>query len=225
MKIAIHQPNYLPWWKYFYKIFNSDIFVILDDVLFSKNSVINRNKIKNSNGFIWLTVPVKKHDLTHTLIKDVIVSNNKFKEKHLKTFYYTYKKSAFFHEIYPLLEDVYNENIETLSQINLLMIKKICTYLSINTELILSSSLSIRELEPTLRIMKICQYFKADTYLSGLGAKKYMNIHMLKKNNVKIQYITQEGKIYPQLWGEFIPNLSFIDVLFNLGRGAIDVIR
>ena len=56
MIVSIHQPQFFPWFGYFDKIQQSDCFVILDTVQFKKNEFQNRNKVKTSQGWQWLTV-------------------------------------------------------------------------------------------------------------------------------------------------------------------------
>ena len=81
--VAIHQPNYIPWAGYFFKIAHVDTFIFLDDVEYSKNSYINRNQIKTPNGNLWLTVPV--HSESESKINEVKISGNIWVKKHLKT--------------------------------------------------------------------------------------------------------------------------------------------
>ena len=84
MIVTIHQPNFIPWLGFFNKVINCDIFVILDDVEFSKDSFINRNKIRTSEGWMWLTIPVKMK--LGEKINEVIVDNSKrWYEKHKKS--------------------------------------------------------------------------------------------------------------------------------------------
>ena len=99
MKISAHQPAYLPWGGFIERISLSDVFIILDDVQFEKNSFTNRNQIKTSNGPTWLTVPVSLKGHTSSSIKDIEIANNKpWHKKHWKTIQQNYKKSPFFRE-------------------------------------------------------------------------------------------------------------------------------
>ena len=93
--VSIHQPQYLPWFFYFQKILESDFFVFLDNAQFQKNGIQNRNKIKNKDGELWLTVPVKRS--LDTKINEVEIDNTKnWKKKHLKTIEESYSKSKFY---------------------------------------------------------------------------------------------------------------------------------
>ena len=61
MKVAIHQPHYLPWLGYLAKWAAADLFVFLDTVQYEKSGYQNRNRIKTRDGPRWLTVPVHAH--------------------------------------------------------------------------------------------------------------------------------------------------------------------
>ncbi len=106
MIVAIHQPNFWPWIAYFYKILRCDTFVFLDNVQYTKNSFINRNKIKTSQGYIWLTVPVS-FNFGQKILEVKINNNTDWRKKHLKTLELNYKKAIFFEEIYEIIKEVY----------------------------------------------------------------------------------------------------------------------
>jgi len=59
LTVSVHQPQYAPWLGYFDKMIQSDVFVLLDSVQFKKNEFQNRNKIKTSQGWQWISVPVR----------------------------------------------------------------------------------------------------------------------------------------------------------------------
>ncbi|HOC02761.1 MAG TPA: WbqC family protein [bacterium] len=215
--IGIHQPNFLPWLGYFYKITKSDIFVLLDNVQYTKNSFINRNKIKTSQGDHWLTVPVsfKFGDL----IKDVTIDNNiDWRKKHLKTFELNYKKAPHFDEIYNFLERVYyKKEWIFLADFNIELIVEICCFLDMNKKFIKASSLNILGKSTDL-LINIVKNLNGDIYLSGKGGQQYQDESKFNKENIKLIYSDFKHPVYRQLWGEFIENLSIIDILFNLGK-------
>jgi len=215
-KLAILQPSYIPWMGYFEQIIHVDIFVFYDDVQYTKNDWRNRNKIKVHNSSNWLTIPVKAVD--NKKINEVIIDNTKnWKVKHLKTIQQFYNKSKYFKEIYPLLENNINSNVDSIALVSINIIKDIANYLELKTKFYLSSELNI-EGSRNERLINICKYFKADSYYSGLSAKDYLNIKLFEKNNLKVEFQNFQHPIYSQLHGDFIPYLSIIDLLFNHGK-------
>lgn len=217
MVVSVHQPNYIPWMGYFYKIQNSDIFVILDDVQYIRRSFINRNLIKTHQGILRLTVPVENKGYYGCNINEIKIKNNlNWKQNHLKNIEMNYKRSEFFRDFYNIFKSCLLRDYEKLSELNIDIIKITCQLLNIKTEMILSSTLGINETS-TERIISICKAIGADTYLSGSGGAKYQDEKLLEENSIKLVYSDFSEKPYKQLWGDFSGGLSIIDYIFNCG--------
>lgn len=225
MIVSIHQPNYLPWIGYFHKIYHSDIFVILDDVQFGKNQVINRNKIKTDKGWAYLTVPVLVKGHFGQLIKEVRLDNHiNWRKKHWKSILYNYKKAEHFSNYSQYFENLYKSEWENLSKLNEDIIRNMVKFLEIQTKFIRSSELGI-EGESTERLINIVKAVGGDTYLSGIQSKDYIDKNMFAKNGVKLIYQDFHHPKYNQLFGDFIPKMSVIDLLFNEGQKSIEIIK
>ena len=218
MIVAIHQPNYLPYYGCFHKIKHSDIFVFLDNVLYSKNTWINRNKIKSSMGTVWLTVPVERKNVLETRICDVKIANDKnWQKKHWKSLMYNYGKAKHFGKYSTFFKNIYSREWTYLSELNECLIRQISEFLNLKTKFIRASELGIHG-TGTEHLIDICKKVGADTYFSGQGGKFYQDEKKFRLNSIKIMYQKFEHPIYKQLFGEFIPNLSIVDMLFNEGK-------
>ncbi len=224
MKIGIHQPNYIPWIGYFYKIYKSDIFIFLDDVQYEKNGYSDRNCIKTPQGMCYLKIPVELQSSKTNYNKVRIKNELGWKEKHLKTISMNYKKSKYYDVVYSDLVNIYYNSFEDLSSFNIELIKCICTKLNINTKFLISSELDITGMS-TERLINIINKCNGNYYLSGLGGKNYQDELLYKENNIELEYLNIKLPSYNQLWGDFIPNLSILDLLFNCGyEKAADII-
>ena len=213
--VAIHQPNFLPWIGYFHKIMKSDVFIFLDHVEYSHRSFINRNRIKGPKGATWLTVPVSSRG--RIPIMDVKINNNvDWKRKHLRTFQAFYGKAKGFDEVYTRIERIYEKHWVNLADFNEALIKEIVKMLNISSTFIRS-----HELNPTGEkmemIIDLCKKVGATVYFSGRGAMSYQDPDVFEKHGIKLVYQEFEHPVYPQRFGSFIPNLSIVDILFNLG--------
>jgi len=219
MVVAIHQPNFLPWMGYFYKMAKCDIFIFLDNVQFSKNSFQNRVKIKTPQGAQWLTVPV--HFRFGQLTYEVQIDNQtNWREKHLKTFEMNYKRAPFFDEVYFLLKDIYlKAKWTSLVDFNIELIMKICGYLDIKPQIMKASSLGV-DGKATELLIGLIKKVGGKIYLSGTGGMKYQDEERFKEEGIELIYSDFVHPIYPQLWGDFVEGLSIIDLLFNMGRGS-----
>lgn len=214
MIVAIHQPQYMPYIGYIQKILKSDIFVFLDDAQYKKNEWQNRNRIKSSNGVIWITVPVKYK--FGQKINEVVIADDYWRKKHIQAIRLNYAKSDYFNSFFPVVEGFLNRSYEKISDLNIDCVKMILNYMKIEKKLILSSSLDISTVK-TQRLIDICKKLNADTYLSGDGGRDYLDEKKFHENNINLIYQNYRPPVYKQLYVDFVPNLSIIDMLFNIG--------
>ena len=226
MKIAIHQPQFIPWVPYFEKIESCDLFVFLDNVDFQKNGLQNRNQIKSSQGKHWLTVPVKQG--LNQKIKNVFIDNNSnWKNKHFRTLENYYRRSPFFCDYQKEIKDFYEIEWSSLCEINLYITKLMMKWLDIKTKTIKGSDLGIEGKNSDL-ILNICKELNCSSYISGNGGKNYLDQDKFEDNGIKIDFFeTKLPKFYKQLYPSvgFINDLSALDILFNCGIKWKDYIR
>jgi hypothetical protein len=224
--IAVHQPNYIPWPGFFYKILKSDVFVLLDTVQFSRRSFTHRNRVKGSGcNIIWLTVPVYKKGRFYQKINEVKINETvNWQKKHLGTLQMNYANAPFFHYYSSALQEIYGQNWERLVDLNLELLTFVMDELKIKKKLILASNLAIKG-ERTELLVSLVKELGGDTYLSGSGARNYIDEELFKKEKIRLRYYQYGSFIYPQLWGKFIPNLSILDLLFNCGKEAGNLIE
>jgi len=231
MICAIMQPTYIPWIGYFDMIDKVDIFVVYDDVQLSKRSWQVRNRIKGSSGEIWLTIPIKKTKKREDLlIKDASPNEDEnWRQKHLKTIEFNYKKSPHFQEVFNFLIKFYNNNYN-LSTFNSLLITNISKKIGIQTKFIFASGLNNILGQKDHRLVNICKEINATEYLSPQGSAEYINEKNkggeFVNNNIELFYHDYEHPIYPQLYGKFIPYMGIYDLLFNVGfDNALEIIQ
>ena len=216
MICAIHQPQYLPYLGFFDKMCKSDVFVLLDDCQFKKNEWQNRNRIRTKDGWQWLTVPVIQR--FGQSIKEVKINNaTNWKHKHLQSLIINYTKAHYFKDYIEFFNESYRREWNYLVDINIHFISYLKEAFNINTRLMRSSELNVHS-QATDRLIEICEKVRADTYLSGPGAKEYLE--MEKFNYIRLVFQEFEPQIYQQQFEGFIPFLSSIDYLFNCG-GAL----
>ncbi len=221
--VCIRQPGYLPYSGFFKKIESSDIFVYLDDVQFEKNDWDNRNKIRTSEGSIWLTIPIL-HKFGQKLNEVKISNNEDWDKKHLKAIQLNYQKSPYFDKYWSEIKCILEQKWDKLIELNFEFIQFFNSKLDIKNKTIKSSDLKIDE-KGSEKILKICQKLNADTYLSGELGKNYLNEKIFQEANIKIIYEKFEHPNYSQVYKPFIPNMSIVDLLFNEGEKSSDIIK
>jgi len=217
---AIHQPNYIPWLGYFFKIAHSDKFVFLDNAAYSCGSFVNRNSIKTPNGPAWLTIPVLKSGRFGQLISEVETSNiEPWARRHLATLQSNYGRAPYFKEIFGFLEPYYRaatDDRKSLSDFNIQVISSIATYLHINTQFMRASELNVLGHKTEL-LINICRVVGATTYLAGTGGTSYQEDDKFESVGITPLISSFSQRSYPQLFGGFVGNLSIVDVLMNCG--------
>jgi hypothetical protein len=224
MKLVILQPGYLPWLGFFDQMAQSDIFMFYDDVQYDKHGWRNRNRIKTSQGPQWLTVPVLTKNKKLPLIKDVKIDNNTpWRYNHLQSIKQNYSRTPYFELLFPDLDKIYLQQWEYIIDLDTKLIDLILKILGLNKRIEFSSHLLIKGTQ-TERLINFCKFFKADEYLTGAAAKDYLEEERFKEESIHLEYQKYNHPIYPQLYGDFIPYLSIIDLLFNEGPESLKIL-
>ena len=217
MNVSIHQPDFFPYPGFFNKIFLSDVFVILDRTQF-EFGITNRNKIITPEG-TWtrISIPVKTGQKFFQ-INDVKINNDmNWKEKNLDLISKSYSKSKFFDLYNTSINSIFEEKWEYLIEINIKILKTIFEWLDIKTKIIFESELNVKGTSSE-KLLNICKQVDATKYVSGSGGKNYLDEKIFQKNHIDIEYQKYTPILYSQLNSKsFIPNLSILDLLFNMG--------
>ena len=192
MRVAIHQPNFLPWMGYFYKMAQCDAFVLLDHVEFTKRSYTKRVLIHNKddmNQDQYLMIPLQKHS-DHIAIKDLKITNDsKWQDKIKAQIHQTYHKAPFYNQLEPLMDSflVNPPKSDSFSDFTIALIKFIAQTLNLNPTWVVSSHLDIEYTPKNINI-DILSHLNADTYISGMGAKKYQDEEAFKTKEISLKY-------------------------------------
>lgn len=231
-KAAIIQSSYIPWRGYFNIIADVDHFIFLDDVQYTRRDWRSRNCIKGSSGPIWLTIPVHSKGLRHQRIAETIIAEPGWWAKHWRSIELNYTHAAAFGSHGPLLEAAYRDlaGEERLSQINRHLTEAVCRCLDITTRLAWSTDFfdldELKRFDPSERLLRLCQAVGADTYISGPSAACYLDVAAFATAGVRIEFADYSGyPPYRQLFGEFLPAVSIVDLLLNEGASAPDFMK
>jgi hypothetical protein len=225
--VVISQPTFLPWIGYFRIMKEADIFVFLDSVQFERQSWQCRNRVKTANGWMWLTVPIS-HESNFLPIKDVEIDNSSpWTRKHWNSIKTYYGKAEYFGIYSHFFETLYKKHWTFLSELNIYIIKYLANQLGLSSTLVRSSELDVSGKRSDL-VLNICKLLSADRYVSSIGAMDYMRAdnaaQLFKTANIKVEFLDYASPVYPQLFGDFQPKLSFIDCLFNCGPGSPEIV-
>ncbi|RLB27621.1 MAG: hypothetical protein DRH11_18430, partial [Deltaproteobacteria bacterium] len=217
---------FAPFPGFFSKAVRSDILVLMDTVQFPRGTTwLTRNRFKNDQGTLWMTIPVWKKGLGLQRICDVrICHEGRWMRKHLESLKSAYGKAPFFEEHLDFLTELFETHHERLIDLNLEIIRYLMAHLEIPTKLLMLSELEIEAREPRLSI-ELSLKLGASVFLAQRSAGKFLDREAFQREGIKLGFFTPRPFVYPQLWGDFIPNLSTFDLLFNCGPKARSLLR
>ncbi len=225
MIATIHQVNYLPWLGFFSKIKSSDAFVMFDVADYSKNGLMNRNKIRTADGWMYLTVPIEKKFHRRPFNEVLLPPNEKWREEHWKAMLFNYKKADYFGSYGDFFEKLYKKKHKTLMELNEEIILYIFKQLGINVKIFKTTELGTdKRLKKTDILLDILKSISADTYLSGAGGKTYIEPEKFREAGIGLRFQEYEHPEYRQRFDGFVPFMAVIDALFNMGEKTKDLI-
>lgn len=227
MKVVILQPMFFPWIGVFEQIKRSDLYVHYDDVQFpkgiSRKIFLNRIQIKASSGVKWLTVPVLRKGTQ--LINQVIIDDSQdWRSKHLKTLRQNYSRAPYSEDMFDIVQTAYSLKTDRLSKLNIFIIEKISQYFGISTEFKISSDHNIKGFSSE-RVLEYVLKFNGTVYITGHGAFNYLDHELFERKNIRVEYMDYNRTLYPQLYGEFDPHISILDLIANCGQDGRKLIN
>lgn len=216
MKVAIHQPNYLPYLGFFEKTKQADVLVLLNTVQYPNGSVTNRMKIKTKESTMWLTIPIEKKHYSKPITEIPLPENdNKWQKKHKYALIANYGRCTYFDR--PFIDQYYSTPYKSLEEFNEAGIEYLIDKLKLKIEIVKANALRIdKSFKATDLLINIIKKIGGDTYISGAGGKKYIEEKKFEANNINVEYALFTPEAYPQRWYGFVPYLSAIDYVFNV---------
>ncbi|TAJ07285.1 MAG: hypothetical protein EPO61_15110 [Nitrospirae bacterium] len=223
MRVAIHQPQYLPWLGYLDKIDRADVFVILDTVQFKKNEWQNRNRIRTAQGCQWVTVPVL-HRFGQPINEVRINPSEAWGAKHVRTIEMHYARAPYREPFLEGLRAICRRPWERLSDLNVAVLAWLLDAYGITTPLRMASEMTLRD-EPTDRLIDICRTVGGTSYLAGAGAAGYMDRPRFEASGIRLEVQDFHHPVYAQCYEPFMPGMAAIDLLFACGGEALRLLR
>lgn len=214
-KIAVMQPYFLPYLGYFQLIKAVNIFVVYDNIKYTKKGWINRNRILLDGRDILFTIPLAgSSDFLPVNEKHIAGDYDNQKIKMLARIQQAYRKAPYFKDIFPIVERIFNYNSRNLFDFIFYSIQAILDLLSIKTSLVVSSTLLIdHQYKGVDKVIAICNSLQADTYINPIGGICLYTGKEFKDSGIDLYFHHMDVVPYKQAAGTFISHLSIIDVL------------
>jgi hypothetical protein len=218
--VVILQPQYFPWGGVFEQIRAADIYVHYDDVQFSKGYFNNRVQVKTAQGSAWMTVPVR-HDGFTPINKMKPDAGQPWARKHFELLRQSLARAPHAADALAIAEPILKKEWDSLAELAIAGTEAAAEYLDFKPKFYRSSQLSIGG-ESSQRVFDICKHFNADVYVTGHGAKNYMDHELFDAAGIRIEYMDYEKRPYPQLHGDFTPYVTILDLIANCGKQGRD---
>jgi len=199
-----------------------DVFIIEDNVQFEEQGFQNRTRIKTTSGVRWLTVPIKHVGKSLPINEAVIANEAKpdWAKSHWLALKFNYSKAPYWEKYSGFFEQTYSQRWIKLIDLNMHLLKGLMEFLNIKKPLVMASSLDVSRKKGAL-VLAQCKALGATTLFSGVGARDYLDVKLFEEAGIKVKFQNFQHPVYPQRYGEFMPNLSAVDYLFHTGGKAL----
>jgi hypothetical protein len=218
MKVVISQSMYFPWVGLLEQVRLADIFIHYDDVQYARG-FYNRVQVKTTNGIKWLTVPLRDHHRGQKIDEVLIDERTDWRSQHRDILRQAYLRAPYRGEMLELLDEVFSSQVKTLADLSRESILSLSRYFKLTefAEFLHSSDMNIPG-SSSQRLHNICLAVAADIYVTGHGARNYLDHDLFERSGIRVEYMKYQMRPYPQLHGEFTPYVTGLDLVANCGR-------
>ena len=216
MRLAIMQPYFLPYIGYFQLIAAVDMFIVYDNIKYTKKGWINRNRILQNGKDVMFSLPLKSDsDSLDVCERELAADFNR--DKLLNQIKSAYRRAPYFAQTFPLVEQIVRYEEANLFRFLYHSIIKTCEHLGITTKISISSGIAIdHDLKNQDKVIALCEAVGATTYVNASGGMELYSKETFREKGIELKFIRSKPFKYAQFGGEFVPWLSIIDVMmFN----------
>jgi hypothetical protein len=224
--ISFNQPAFLPWGGFFARLLRSDRMILLDSTLLARGfTFVNRNRLKGPEGEIWITVPLRRKGRGRQEIKNLeIYEKERWQKKFLSTLRHYYGHSIYFESVCEEVCRAANKPSVSFLNLALALLEILKAKLGIDGDMVLQSSTGIAGKGASL-LVSIAKKLRADEVILPYGSGKAVEPSPFEKQGIKVRELRFRPPQYPQFWGDFLPNLSALDLLLCCGLEGRAVIE
>lgn len=225
MRVTIHQPEFAPWLGFFDKVSRADRLILLDDVQFRKNYFQNRNRLRTAAGSTWVTIPVEREDLA-TTIREVRVARQtdpRWARRIEMTLEQSYARAPHVAWVLDGWRQSVRPEAERLVDATDPLLRWMMAGFGLKLEVCLSSSMGVSTIG-SQRILDLCRAAGATTYLSGVSGRDYLDVKAFEEAGIAVEFQEFHHPVYPQLHGEFLPQMSALETLCLFGPSSRELL-
>lgn len=223
--IVISQSMYFPWVGLLEQIRLADVFVHYDDVQYSRGGFSNRVQVKGINGISWMTLPLRDYHLGQRIDEVLLDDRIDWRSRHREILRQAYLKAPFRDEMLGLVDRVFAQDAVTVADVSRQSMLELAAYFGLDRARFLSSqSLPILGASSE-RVCGIVSHLEGTTYITGHGARNYLDHELFEKKGISVRYMRYERAPYPQVNGDFTPYVTALDLVANCGAEGAKMIH
>jgi hypothetical protein len=223
--IVISQSMYFPWVGLLEQVCLADIFIHYDDVQYARG-FFNRVQVKTQKGSKWITVPLSNHHRGQRIDEVLIDNKTDWRSQHRDALKQAYMKAPYRDEMLALVDEVFSKSVTTLSEVSRESMLALVRYFKLDTRVRFMNSSDMRVPgSSSQRLHDLCVAVAADIYVTGHGARNYLDHDLFERSGIKVEYMKYNMTPYPQLHGDFTPYISALDLVANCGKEGVYVIK
>jgi hypothetical protein len=226
-RVVVSQSMYFPWVGLLEQVRLADVFVHYDDVQFSKGSFTNRVQIKQTDGSTaWMTVPLRNLKLGQRIDEVTIQDPKIWVPKHMAMLRGSFAQAPYAQDALSLAEHVLTQPYDTIAELARASLLALTDYFGLTrtTRFVDCTSLSI-EGASSQRVLDVVKALGGSCYITGHGARNYLDHQLFEQSGVSVQYMQYRCISYQQLYGDFTPYVTALDLVANCGPEGVSVIQ
>ena len=221
MTLGIMQPYLLPYIGYWQLLAAVDRFVLYDNIKYTKQGWINRNRFLRNGTDAFFTLPLKKGSDSLNIVERTLADDFDPRGM-LNPLRVAYRRAPFFDEAFPVVEAIVTAAPRNLFQYLFESIAAIASYLDIRTPITVSSTVPIDHgLKADQKVLALCRALGAETYVNSIGGRELYSVGAFADQGVRLAFLQPRAVVYPQFGAPFVPNLSIVDVMMFNSRDAV----
>lgn len=226
MRVVISQPMYFPWVGLFEQIALADVYVHYTDVQFSKGSFTNRVQVKTAAGSRWMTVPLRDLRLGQRIDEVAVDEGRDWRDAHRALLRGALGHAPHWADVEALLARLPASPAASVAAVSIASMQAVCDYFGLaqGRRFVPVESLSVGG-SGSRRVLDIVRSLGGTTYVTGLGARHYLDHEAFERAGIAVEYMAYECAPYPQSHGPFTPYVTVLDLVAQLGRAGRSMIR
>ncbi|KDP86756.1 hypothetical protein CF70_005345 [Cupriavidus sp. SK-3] len=215
--LVVSQPMFFPWVGMLEQIKLCDTYVFYDDVQFARG-FFNRVQVKTRDGVRWMTVPLRDRHRGSLICELELDDSTDWRGKNRDILRQAYLGTPHLQDMLALVDQVFSAPAQRLSDLGRASTMALVKYFGLEAgRTFLDSSAVGVPGESSQRLLALCQRLSATRYLTGHGARHYLDHALFEQCGVAVEYMAYRLSPYPQRHGAFTPYVTALDLVANCG--------